>query len=88
MVKIVVPVFVDDEFLGCVGGSGLLLGDKGEVESFLVKKATGIGTEEIERLAKKIGHISMEDAMTESAFMAAEVKKIVAPFEKHRMEKP
>ena len=83
MAKIVVPVFVDDEFLGCVSGCGLLLGDESEVESFLVEKATGVDTKEIERLAKKVGHISMEDAVTLGAFMAEEVKKIVASFEKH-----
>lgn len=88
MAKIVVPVFVNDEFLGCVGGCGLLLGDEGEVESFLVNKATSIDEEEIERLAKKIGHISMKDAETLGAFMAEEVKKIVKSFEKHLIDMP
>jgi ligand-binding sensor protein len=83
MAKIVVPVFVNDEFLGCVSGCGLLLGDEGEVESFLVNKATSIDKEEIERLAKKVGHISMEDAETLGAFMDEKVKKIVDSFEKH-----
>ena len=82
MVKIVVPVFVHGEFLGSVSGCGLLLGYEGEVESFLVNKATSIDEEEIERLAKKIGHISKEDAEALGAFMAEKINKIIESFEK------
>jgi len=83
MAKIVVPVFVSGEFLGCLSGCGLLLGDKGEVESYVVNKTTSINTKEIERLSKKIGHISREDAEALSVFMAKKVNKIIESFEKH-----
>ena len=82
MVKIVVPIFVNGDFLGSVSGCGRLLTNEGRVESFLVNKTTGIDEEEIERLSKGIGHIAMEEAEAIGLFIAEEVNKIVALFEK------
>ena len=82
MVKIVAPIFVNGEFLGSVSGCGLLQTEEGRVESFLVNKTTGIDGEEIEGLSKGIGHISMEEAEAIGLFIAEEVNKIVALFEK------
>ena len=57
LVKVVVPIFVDDEFLGVAGGCGLL--SKGsEVDSFLINKTTGIDVGEIENLSDNIATIS------------------------------
>ena len=44
IVKIVVPVFVADTFVGAVGACGKCL-DDGEVDAFLVNKITGIDEE-------------------------------------------
>jgi len=82
MAKIVVPVFVNDKFLGCVSGCGLLLGEEAEVESLLVNRTTNIDKEHIERLSKRIGHISLEDAEAMGVFIAEEINKIVKSFEK------
>ena len=82
MVKIVVPVFINSEFLGSVSGCGLLQTDEGKVESFLVNKTTGIDGEDIKRLSKEIGHISMEDAEALGLFITGKVNKIVESFEK------
>ena len=41
LVKIVVPIFMDDTFLGAVGVCGLLLVG-GEVDPFLIEKIVGI----------------------------------------------
>jgi len=55
--KVVVPIFVDDEFLGVAGGCGLM--QKGsEVDSFLINKTTGIDFGEIEFLSDDIATIS------------------------------
>ena len=75
MVKIVVPVFVNGEFLGSVSGCGLLLADNG-------KFTTGIDEEEIERLSQTIGYIAMEDAEALGLFIAEEINRIVESFEK------
>jgi ligand-binding sensor protein len=83
MVKIVAPIFVNGKFLGSVSGCGLLQQGEGEVETFLVNKTTGIDGEEIERLSKDVGHISMEEAEKIGQLIAKEVDKIVESFEKH-----
>jgi ligand-binding sensor protein len=59
LVKVVVPIFVDDEFLGVAGGCGLLL-KGGEVDSFLINKTTGIDVGEIENLSGDIATISTD----------------------------
>ena len=57
LAKVVVPIFVDDEFLGVAGGCGLL--QKGsEVDSFLINKTTGMHVGEIENLSDDIATIS------------------------------
>lgn len=59
LVKILIPIFVKDTFLGAVGACGLLLQD-GEVDSFLVNKITEIDEENVEKLSKGIGTISSD----------------------------
>jgi ligand-binding sensor protein len=81
LVKIIVPVFVKDEFLGAVGACGLLL-DDGEVDPFLVNMTTGIDEEEIERLSADIETISTEKAGTIVSYIEEEISKIVEKFEK------
>jgi ligand-binding sensor protein len=81
LVKIIVPVFVKDEFLGAVGACGMLL-DGGEVDPFLVNMTTGIEEEEIERLASDIGAISLEKARSVVAYVEGKLGDIVREFEK------
>jgi ligand-binding sensor protein len=80
LVKIIVPVFVKDEFLGTAGACGMLL-DGGEVDSFLVNMTTGLVEAEIERLASDIGVISIEKARSIVAFIEEKLGKIVREFE-------
>jgi ligand-binding sensor protein len=47
--KIVVPVFFRDEFVGTIGGCGLL-DEEGEIDSFFVADTLGVFREEIEEL--------------------------------------
>ena len=58
LVKAVVPIFVDDEFLGVAGGCGLLQ-QGSEVDSFLINKTTGIDIGEIENLSDDLAVISI-----------------------------
>lgn len=81
MVKIVVPVYVNGEFIGGVGGCGMLLGEDTEVETFLVNKTTGIDEEELEALAEGIPRISETDAEALGGYIEARVAAIVARFE-------
>ena len=81
LVKIIVPVFVENEFLGAVGACGSLL-DDGEVDPFLVNMTTGINEEEIESLSTDINKISTEKAEAIVSYMEEQLGKIISKFEK------
>ena len=57
LVKIVIPIFAKDTFVGAVGACGVLMQD-GEVDSFLVNKITDIDEEKVDALAVGIDSIS------------------------------
>ncbi|MEJ2658394.1 MAG: PocR ligand-binding domain-containing protein, partial [Desulfobacterales bacterium] len=79
LVKIIVPVFVKNEFLGAVGACGMLL-DGGEVDPFLVHMTTGIDEEEIEKLASDIREISMDKARSIVAYVEERISEIIREF--------
>jgi len=81
LVKIVVPIFVKNMFLGAVGACGLLL-DDGEVDPFLINMTIGMDEEEIERLSNGIGAISSENAQSLILHIEKNISKIVREFEK------
>ena len=67
MLKLVVPIFAGEEFVGAVGACGFLL-DDGEVDSFLVNKMMDIGEEKIENLTTgptTAGHPAHHEPKTE-----------------------
>jgi ligand-binding sensor protein len=76
LVKIVVPVFVHDEFIGTAGGCGLLL-DDGEVDPFLINKITGIEEAETERLSNDIKSFSEAEAKEVCLFIQEEIEEII-----------
>lgn len=61
IVKIVVPMFKNNEFIGSVGCCGLMFED-GEIESFLINKTMDIDEDQIHALAKGVTVISERDA--------------------------
>jgi len=81
LLKIVVPIFVNNEFLGAFGACGLLL-DDGEVDSFLVNKTTGIDEDDIESLSQDIGSITSAKAQAVINLIEAQIEEIVAKFER------
>ena len=81
LVKIVVPIFLDETFIGAVGACGLLL-DDGEADTFLIDKITGIDEETAERLAADIGSISSKKAAALASDVTQRIEKIVADYKK------
>jgi ligand-binding sensor protein len=78
LVKAVVPICVDDEFLGVAGGCGLL--QKGsEVDSFLINKTTDIGVGEIENLSDDIATISIAKIESVIKYIEQELEWILLP---------
>ena len=76
LIKMVVPIFVKDEFIGAVGACGFLL-DDGEVDSFLVYKMADIDEEKVENLAKGIQAITSAKAQSLSRYIKGQIEKIV-----------
>jgi len=83
IVKIVVPVFVEDNFIGAVGACGKCL-EEGEVDAFLVNKVTGIDEEKVESLARDIGYISSETIADLSAYVEEKIQHIIQQHETKR----
>jgi ligand-binding sensor protein len=61
MLKLVVPIYRGEEFLGAVGACGVRFED-GEVDAFLVHKMTGIDEAAVEHLAADVPAISRDRA--------------------------
>ncbi len=76
LLKIVVPIFYNDEFLGAAGGCGLLTSD-GEVDTFAVNKITGIDEAEVEKLSEGIPAIDEDTARSVSDYFAEKVNELV-----------
>ena len=76
LIKLVVPIFVHDEFVGAVGACGFLL-DDGEVDSFLVNKMTEIDENVVERLSEGIPSITTTKAETLGLYITEQVEKII-----------
>jgi len=76
LVKIVIPIFRDDEFIGSFACCGFLL-DDGEVDSFMINKTTEIDEEEIDRLSQDMQSITSEQAEDLVGFIKSEIDKIL-----------
>jgi ligand-binding sensor protein len=76
LIKMVVPIFFADEFVGAVGACGFLL-DDGEVDSFLINKMTEIDEDKIELLADGIPSITTTKAESLGRYIAGQVDSIV-----------
>lgn len=83
LVKVVVPIFVDNEFLGVAGGCGLLL-KGGEVDSFLINKTTGMDVGEIENLSDDIAIISIAKIESVIKYIEQELEWIKHDFRNQR----
>ena len=79
LLKLVVPIFVCDEFLGVFSGCGLLV-DGGIVETFLIHKTTGINIGEIDRLSNDIAPIQMDKIGPIVDHLIYSIDDIVADF--------
>jgi len=74
--KIAVPIFIGEEFLGTAGGCGVLL-EGGEVEDFLIQKTTGLNEEAIETLCRGLGSMTEDEARQVAAFIESRIAQLV-----------
>ncbi len=61
MIKIVVPIFAGEEFVGAVGACGLRFEDA-EIDAFLVSKMTDLPEEQVEELARSVAPFERREA--------------------------
>jgi len=80
LIKIVIPVFVKDEFIGTFSACGLLT-ENSEIDSFLINKTTEIEESKIDELCSDISTISNGKIEELTEFMKEKVDKIVADYE-------
>ena len=73
MLKIAVPIFNDNEFLGTAGGCGLLPAG-GEVETFLIEKTAGLTEKEIADLCDGMGTMTEDQAQEMASFIEEKIK--------------
>lgn len=81
LMKLAVPIFLNDEFLGVAGGCGYILGD-GEVDAFMVTKTLGIAEEELMDLCEDIPAITLEQAQSHTQFIQNEIDDIINAYKK------
>lgn len=75
-VKIAVPIFFQDEFLGTAGGCGHLP-EGGEVETFLIQKTADLSEAEIESLCQGAKTLTEDQAREIAAFIQQRIAQYV-----------
>ena len=78
LIKMVVPIFIGDEFAGAVGACGLLSED-GEVDAFLINKTTDMNENVIQDLSEGIGTISRQQAEALTEYIQQELHSMLSP---------
>jgi ligand-binding sensor protein len=80
LMKLVVPIFLNGEFLGVAGGCGYLLGN-GEVDTFVVNKTIEIAEEKLMNLSDDIPVMTPEQTSSHTEFIQSEIEQILKEYE-------
>jgi ligand-binding sensor protein len=80
LMKLVVPIFVNAEFLGVAGGCGYIAAN-GEVDMFMISKTTGIAEEKLMDLSDDIPVMTPEQAESHTQFIQVEIEQIIKEYE-------
>lgn len=78
LIKLVVPIFFKDAFVGAVGACGLL-SEEGEVDAFLINKTTDMNEDVIQELSEGIGIFSRQKAEALAEFIQRELDNMLWP---------
>ncbi len=81
MLKLVVPIFYDNVYLGVMGGCGLLA-ETGEIDSFAIHRLTDIPETEIDTLSSGVPTISYEKAHAACDYIKKNLDKILTEYNK------
>ena len=80
MIKVVVPIFVGEEFVGAAGACGKLV-EGGEVDAFMVNRSSDIPEDRVEELAKTVPATTRKEMEALARFVSERVGKIVTGYE-------
>ena len=80
LMKLVVPIFLNGEFLGVAGGCGYIA-ENGEVDLFMISKTTGIAEEKLMDLSDDIPVMTPEQAELHTQFIQIEIEQILKEYE-------
>lgn len=75
-IKIAVPVFYNDEFIGTAGGCGLVP-EGGKIETFLIEKTMGMSEKKIHDLCDGLSTMTQERAQKMAAFIEARISQYI-----------
>jgi len=79
LLKICVPVMVDGQMVGVVGGCGRFLAE-GEIDAFMIEKSAGIPETQVEDLCAGITAMTTDEAETVAVELAERVDAILRDF--------
>jgi ligand-binding sensor protein len=80
LMKLVVPVLLNGDFLGVAGGCGYITGNS-EVDMFMISKTTGIAEEKLMDLSDDIAVMTPEQAESHTKFIQVEIEQIKKEYE-------
>jgi len=76
LAKIVIPIFVGDEFVGAAGGCGMLL-DDGEVDAFAINKIVEMAEDKVTEFSEGVPVITTETAQAVCRYFTEKIKDLV-----------
>lgn len=79
LLKLVVPVFVNDEFLGMFSGCGVLVNGS-SVETYLITLSTGVDFKEVANLSSDINQMERDNVELIAEYLEMRVGGIVEDF--------
>lgn len=80
LTKLVVPIFVKDEFLGVASGCGCFL-DGNEIDVFMIQKTTGLEESAIKDRSQDIPKLTQKQIEPLVEFIRNELEQIVIQYE-------
>lgn len=79
LVKIAVPIFVDDAFIGVAGGCGSIMNGS-EVESFFIQQTTDIDEDEVRRLSHDVNAMTKAEVEAVVSYIQQRINALINSF--------
>ncbi len=80
MLKLVVPIFANGDFLGVAGGCGSIEPEE-DIDAFMINKTTGISEEKLARLSEDIPFMTRGQAESLAAYIENELLYLIKAYE-------